>query len=125
VVNSIDAQKINASTHELSITLLDLSDFAKAVLSPAEQKKITSIAKKMVKHAGDIKKEISIARKAVLTDELVGHLKDIEENVKLLGNLARDFAKAKDRQNLFLQINARYAEMVKGLTIVLAEASEK
>ena len=124
MANSIDAQKINASTRELSIALLDLSDFVKATLSPAEQKKIASIAKKMAKHAGDIQKETSKARKAVSTDELAGHLKDVEENVKLLGNLARDFPKAKDRQNLYLQINARYAEMVKGLTVVLAEVSE-
>ena len=112
---------VSSLARELSVALLDLSDFAKSALSAAERKKVVAIAKSMVRLVDALLRE---TRKASETSdaELAAHLKDVDGNLRLMRSLVRDFPSATDRKNVFEQVNQRYAELVRGLTVVLAEA---
>jgi len=120
-------ERINASVRSLSVALLDASDFIKQSLSPAERKKSVQCAATIADSADGIRAELAEAKKDAKVKsslELADHVQDVDENLKLLRNLVKDFPKASDRKNIFEQMNARYAEVVKGLTVILAEFSE-
>ena len=123
---SFSQERVNASVRSLSMALLDASDFTKAALSAGEKKKAASSSSAVADACDDIRSELVSAKKDVKVKsslELADHVQDLDGNLKLLRDLAKDFAKTKDRKNVFEQMNARYAEIVKGLTVMLAELS--
>lgn len=123
---AIDEKVVNSRVRAMSVALLELSDYVKASLSPVELRKAVSAAGSLADAAGDVIAALESFRKSARvksSKELSSHVRDVVESVKVLRSLAKDFPKASDRQNLFEQLNSRYAEAVRGLTVILAETA--
>ncbi|MBW2969911.1 hypothetical protein KY309_02315 [Candidatus Woesearchaeota archaeon] len=132
-----EEEKIQKSVREISVGLLEMSDFVLAK-SPVELASAEIVGKRIRRACDMINDEVHIARKKIgvlLTHKskvkfkkAVRSLHEMEDELSLIhgdidaiGDIAESFYESKDRKTAFENLNRHYSELVGHVTSLIID----